>query len=284
MTFARGNAMNLCEFGDCEMTPIDSFLLRVGIDSLPEDPWARLLALHRAIPLTVPYENLEILEGRTISLDPAALHHKVVQRRRGGYCYELNGLFAEVLEALGFRVERLLARVWTNGHPAPPLTHMVLRVTVGQEAFLCDVGFGVGTLREPVPWRLDEVVRQDPDCVRLIAAECGETMLQGWVADRWKDLYSIIGWPLRPQDFLPANHYSSTHPDSFFTQAPMAALNTPGGRVTLRGRTFRRVTPEGTSELELDSFDELMEVVSTEFGLAGLDTDALRQRLAPLFR
>jgi len=259
------------------------FLKRIGVNDLPDHPLERLRILHRSMSMTVPYENLEILEGRGISLDAGALHEKVVSRRRGGYCYELNGVFAHVLEALGYRVERRLARVWATGHPAPPLTHMILRVTVEDRVYLCDVGFGVGTLREPVPWVLDASVRQEIDTFRLVATDNEETMLQGWVAERWKDLFSIIPCGVRVQDYIPANHYSSTHPDTFFTHAPMAALNRPCGRVTLRGRVFRIYGAGGMTERVLEDVDALLSVLATEFGLVGLDEGALRPRLAPLF-
>ena len=262
---------------------VAAFLERIGVTTLPGPELERLQTLHRAIGLTVPYENLAILEGRSISLEIPDLLEKVVGRRRGGYCYELNGVFAHLLETLGFEVERHLARVWSNGYPAPPLTHLVLGVTVAGKRYLCDVGFGGGTLREPVPWELNEAVTQGPDRFRLVAADHGETMLQSFVLQQWKDLYSILPCAVRPQDVIPANHYSSTHPDSFFTRFPMAALNTSDGRITLRGRLFRCYGAKGVQERELASVEDFLQVVSRDFGLGGLDCTALGARLSGLF-
>lgn len=262
---------------------IDPFLKRIGIQSIPDSPLEGLQTLHRAMTRTVPFENLAILEGKTISLAPEAVYAKVVEAGRGGYCFELNSLLAEVLESLGYAVERRIGRVWANGAPAPPLTHMTLRVTVDNRSFLCDVGFGGGTLREPLVWETGAIVQQGPDCFRLEETDNGETMLSRLSGDVWKHLYSLLPCAMRNQDYIPANHYTSTHPDSYFTQAPVAALTTPDGRITLRGRFFRRVGVNGESERELANIGELVQVLSDEFGLPNLDVTTLASRLSVLF-
>lgn len=262
---------------------IDDLLMRIGLNAVPDPPLRRLQALHRAMTQTVPFENIAILEGKTISLEPSAIFAKVVEHRRGGYCFELNALLADLLESMGYTVERLIGRVWANGAPAPPLTHMALRVTVDDQRYLCDVGFGGGTLREPLPWKMGVTADQPPDCSRLETADSGETMLQRQANGEWKNLYSLLPCTVRRQDYIPANHYTSTHPDSYFTQAPVAALLTETGRITLRGRLFRRVDVTGESERELSNFDDLIKVLVDDFGLRSLDEDALSMRLAGLF-
>ena len=262
---------------------LDAFLKRIGLETLPDDPLERLQMVHRAMVLAVPFENLEILEGRAISLNPETIFDKIVRRQRGGYCFELNGIFARILETLGYEVEPLLGRVWAGGNPAPLLTHMALRVTVAGTAYLCDVGFGSFSLREPLPWVLDEPVPQEPDCFRLVATDNRETVLQNRDGQTWKDLYSTLPCSVRMQDFIPANHYTSTHPDSFFTQIPVAALTTRDGRITLRGRLCRHIGAGGTLQRELESMDELFQVLSTDFGLTNLDRPVLEGRLATLF-
>ncbi len=262
---------------------IDLLLGRIGVGPLQGSPLTRLKALHRAMTKTVPFENLAILEGKRIILAPGDIFSKVVERGRGGYCYELNTLFAELLERLGYRVERLLGRVWVGGASAPPLTHMALRVFLENRPYLCDVGFGGSTLREPLPWIPGEAAIQPPDAYRLDAADDGETLLSQRSGAEWKSLYSLLPCPVRPQDFLPANHYSSTHPDSYFTRDPIAALTTDDGRITLRGRVFRRVDADGETVRELATFDELIQVLAGRFGLAHLDATALEGRLSRLF-
>jgi N-hydroxyarylamine O-acetyltransferase len=262
---------------------IDLLLERIGIQVLPDSPFERLQTLHSAITKTVPFENLAVLEGKNISLEPNDVFAKVVEQGRGGYCYELNTLFAELLEYLGYNVERLLGRVWANGAAAPPLTHMALRVFVEYQPYLCDVGFGGGTLRKPLPWVTGVAANQSPDSFRLDVIDNGETMLSRLSGAAWKSLYSLLPCPVRPQDFIPANHYTSTHPSSYFTQAPVSALTTDDGRITLRGRIFRRLGAGGETERELTSFDELVQVLAQEFGLGNLDVTSLNNRLSRLF-
>lgn len=262
---------------------IELFLKRIGIKSLPAPPLQRLQTLHRAMTQTVPFENLAVLEGQKISLDPAAIFTKVVEQGRGGYCFELNTLLAEVLGLFEYKVERLLGRVWVNGAAAPPLTHMALRVTLDSQPYLCDVGFGGGTLREPLAWNTGAVAHQPPDSFRLDETENSETMLSRLTASSWKNLYSLLPCAVRVQDYIPANHYTSTHPDSYFTQAPVVARSTADGLITLRGRIFRSAGANGESERELADFEELIQVLSREFGLASLNVKALESRLSGLF-
>lgn len=262
---------------------IERFLKRIGITSLPDSPHSRLREIHRAMTQSVPFENLAILEGREIDLAPTALFVKVVEQRRGGYCFELNALLAEIFESLGYKVERLLGRVWSSGAPSPPLTHMALRVMVDNQYYLCDAGFGGGTLRDPLPWHLHEAVNQTPDSYRLEETDNQEVMLSRFTGSSWKNLYSVLLCPVQPQDFIPANHYTSTHPDSFFTQAPVAALTTAEGRITLRGRLLRRVGAVGEYERELTTFEEFIGVLCGDFGLGSLNESLLKRRLSGLF-
>ncbi|ACD94627.1 arylamine N-acetyltransferase family protein [Trichlorobacter lovleyi] len=262
---------------------IERFLKRIGITSLPDSPHSRLREIHRAMTQSVPFENLAILEGREIDLAPTALFVKVVEQGRGGYCFELNALLAEVCESLGYKVERLLGRVWSSGAPSPPLTHMALRVMVDHQYYLCDAGFGGGTLRDPLPWNFYAAVNQTPDSYRLEETDNQEVMLSRFTGSRWKNLYSVLPCPVQPQDFIPANHYTSTHPDSFFTQAPVAALTTAEGRITLRGRLFRRVEGTDECERELATFEDFINVLHVDFGLTGLNGALLERRLSGLF-
>lgn len=262
---------------------IDLLLKRIGVQSLPDPPLERLQKLHDAMTKTIPFENLAVMEGKRISLEPSAVFEKVVEQGRGGYCYELNSLFADLLERLGYKVERLLGRVWGSGAAAPPLTHMALRVFVDNEPYLCDVGFGAGTLRQPLPWVTGAIANQPPDSFRLDATDNGEMLLSGHSGGEWKPLYSLLPCAVRPQDYVPANHYTSTHPNSRFTQGLIAALATDDGRMTINGRIFRRVGADGETERELTTFDELVQVLAEEFGLTNVDVTPLKIRLSTLF-
>lgn len=262
---------------------IEDCLKRLGVRSLPDTPLPRLQALHRAMIRTVPFENIAILEGQSISLDPEAIFAKIVEQGRGGYCFELNTMLAEILEFFNYTVERLLGRVWVTGAAAPLPTHMALKVTLDKQSYLCDVGFGGSTIREPLPWNTGSIVSQSPDSFRLDETENAEIMLSGSIGPSWKHLYSLLPCTVRSQDYVPANHFTSTHPDSFFTREPVAALATEDGRITLHGRMFRRIGKTGKTERELANLEELVQVLSQNFGLAHLNVKALESRLSGLF-
>ena len=132
------------------MTDVQSYLARVGYKGSTSPTLETLRAIHYAHLLTVPFENLDIALGRKIALDEDFFIRKIVERRRGGFCYELNGAFAALLKALGFRVTLLSARVaHRDGGESPEFDHLTLRVEL-DETWLADVGFGesfLGPLR-----------------------------------------------------------------------------------------------------------------------------------------
>jgi N-hydroxyarylamine O-acetyltransferase len=246
---------------------VAAYAHRIGYEGPLAPTLEVLTGLCAAHIRTVPFENLAIHEGAPIDLEPDALFHKVVLRRRGGYCFELNGLFSALLKALGFQVEHLLGRVWVGSRVDPVPTHQASRVTVDGQPYLVDVGFGARVLRAPFPWRLEVPVVQGPDAFRLVGADNGEVMLQGREADGWMDLYSLLPCTVRPQDYRPANHYTSTHPSSGFVLNAVVALTTPDGRLTLRSRELRRTTAEGVETRELSGPAELAPLLASAFGL-----------------
>ena len=187
--------------------------------------------------LAVPFENLDIHLGRPIALDPAAIHRKVVDERRGGYCYELNSQFARLLVTLGYRVDLLSARVATgSGRYGADFDHLALLVRGGAVAhpLLVDVGFG-DAFTEPLPL-IDGRERDDRRRrVRLRALD------PGWVYEEdrgggWRPQYRFTTTPHTLADFEPRNHWQQTSPDSHFTTGAVCTRLTPTGRITLSGR------------------------------------------------
>src|SRR5215831_8810932 len=149
-----------------------------------------LRELHLAHATHIPFENLDVLLGRPIRLDSDSLWKKLVENRRGGYCFEQNGLFAAVLEAIGFSVSRLAARVRIGATAVRPRTHMLLMVDVEGQRWLTDVGFGGDGLLYPVPFRLDEPVAHFAWRYRIIA-EGPVYVLQSERPQGWLDLYGF---------------------------------------------------------------------------------------------
>lgn len=191
-----------------------------------------LRALHRQHLLTVPFENLDIYLPREIVLETPLLYQKIVEQRRGGFCYELNGLFAELLRSLGFSVTLLSSSVPRgDGVPGPEFDHLALRVDL-DEPWLADVGFGELFLH-PLPLRLGE---QHHDGKRWRIDEDGERwLLQRHDGERWRVEYSLSLQPRDLSEFAPMCHYHQTSPESGFTRNRICSLATPDGRLSLTG-------------------------------------------------
>ncbi|MGD9720788.1 MAG: arylamine N-acetyltransferase [Pirellulales bacterium] len=224
-----------------------------------------LRAIHLAHATHIPFENIDVLLGEPIRLDLPGLFDKLVTRRRGGYCFEQNSLLAAALETLGFRVKRLLARVRVDSGRLLPRTHMVLEVAAGRRAWLCDVGFGSWGLLEPLALAAGES-RQFIWDYRLSRAG-NEWWLQARQGDVWRDLYSFTRAEQLQVDFEPANHYTSTHPDSRFTHTLTAQRPLPEARYLLRGRELIVATAEGITTRGLTDDCELLGVLAECFQL-----------------
>lgn len=232
---------------------VDGYLARIGAtagDSLAD--------LHRAHLLTVPFENLSVHLGEAISLDPAALFDKIVTRRRGGFCYELNGFFALLLTELGHSVERLSARVHGPTGYGPPLDHLALRVG----DLLVDVGFGS---HSTYPLRLDTTEDQhDPAGVfRVTPARYGEYE----VTRNGEVGYFLEARPYELGDFAAMCWWQSHAPALAFTTSLVCTRLTPEGRVTLSKRTLIETIGGRRREQALGSDAEVLAAYREQFGV-----------------
>jgi N-hydroxyarylamine O-acetyltransferase len=212
----------------------------------------------------IPFENLDILLGRQISLDLAALQLKLVGGRRGGYCFEQNTLFRAALEALGFAVTSLAARV-RGGGVLRPRTHMLLRVDLDEGPWLADVGFGGDGPVHPVPLVAD--ADGDAPGFRL-RHEDGLWVLTGDSTGERMDLYAFTLEPHFHVDFEMANHFTSTWPHSPFVQSLTAQRSWPRRRAILRNRDL--TIREGASVLSetIRDAEHLLDVLDREFSLS----------------
>jgi N-hydroxyarylamine O-acetyltransferase len=211
-----------------------AYLARIGWQGEASATEATLRALHRAHMFSVPFENLDIGRGVPIVLDRGRLYDKLVTRRRGGFCYELNGLFAELLRALGYEVTLLSARVFDGGQPGPEYDHLVLRVAGGElgEAYLADVGFGASHV-EPLRF-VTEVEQSDPaGQFRLVEAEGAWQMQDRDETGAWQPQHAFSLTPRRLADFEAMCRYQQTSPQSHFTQKRICSRATPEGRLSL---------------------------------------------------
>ncbi len=216
---------------------LDAYLERIGRPALRGADVDTLSALHVAHVSSIPFENLDVLWRRGIALDAAALQAKLVRGGRGGYCFEHNRLFALALEALGFDVVPLAARVRYRATRTLPRTHQLLLVTVGGERFVADVGFGGHTPLAPLPLVTGAAVTQHAWRYRL-ARDGDAFVLQLGAGDGFVDLYAFTLEPAAAPDLEMANWYVSTHPTSRFVTTFTVQQATPAVRRVLQNLDY----------------------------------------------
>jgi N-hydroxyarylamine O-acetyltransferase len=242
---------------------LDAYLERVGYAGALAADAATLRGLHRAHAAAIPFENLDIVLGRTIELDLDSVQDKLVRRPRGGYCFEHNTLFAAVLERLGYAVTRLSARV--NPSRPGPRTHMALRVVADGSPWLADVGFGASLL-EPLPLQ-PATATQGGWRYRLAATGADAWLLQADEADGWSDLYAFTLEPQRPIDYEVYNHYTATHPRSRFVGRVVALRTEPDVRYALRGAQLTTTRPDGAADERQVDVGEVPDLLAARFGI-----------------
>jgi arylamine N-acetyltransferase len=250
-----------------------AYLDRIGHVG-PVDPTLETLhALVAGHGRTIPFENLDPLLGVPVDdLSAPVLTDKLVDRRRGGYCYEHNGLMGYVLEALGYGVERLAGRVvWMSAPdaPLPAMTHNVLSVTVPGEdgPFLVDVGFGGQTLTSPIRLVAGPVQQTRHEPYQIVAAGDEQLILQAQVRGEWQSLYAFGTRPQPRIDLEVGSWYVSTHPASVFVAGLSAALVTDDARYNLRGRNLAIHRADGSEKIRLESATEVLDQLAERFGI-----------------
>lgn len=251
-----------------ERLDVDAYLERVGYDGDLKPTAETLRGLHRAHVAAIPFENLDIVLGRGISLEMDAMQDKLIRRDRGGYCYEHNLLFAVLLEHIGFAVSRLTARIRMGSNEPQPSGHMLLRVDAGGRPWLADVGFGGQRLLEPIPLEDGATARQGSWTYRLDYEGAGVWVLRVWRPDGWFDLYSFTLEPRHHGDYGVYNYYTSTNPDSPFVKGVVVLQTGLRCRQTLTGRRFATIYPDGSIERRELSGAELIGVLRSTFGIA----------------
>jgi len=240
------------------------YLERIGHRGPVAPTLETLRQVHLAHLKAVPFENLSVRRGDPILLAEEKLFEKIVLRRRGGFCYELNGLFAALLKTLGFRVEQLAGRVGPDGIP---FDHMALRVDL-DEPWLADVGFGDSFL---LPLRLQHREPQDDGCGRRyqIDSKDGGLLLQREEPEGWKRQYqfTLDAWPLSA--FEEGCRYHRTSPQSHFTRNTVVSRATDTGRITLSGRRLIVTSLGQRTETELGDEAAVTRILEQEFGIEG---------------
>lgn len=247
------------------MVPISAYLARIGYSGPTEPTIATLRALHRAHLFAVPFENLDIALGRKIIVDQDACVRKVVELHRGGFCYELNGAFAALLGALGFRVTLLSARVAREkGGEGPEFDHLTLRVDL-ETPWLADVGFG-DSFVEPLALEAGKEQVDPAGRFRLIQLDERLQLERAQPDGSWKREYSFTLQPRQIGDFADMCRYHQTSPESSFTRSSVCSRATPDGRITL-SETKLIVTRVGIREERVIPESERHAVLRDLFGI-----------------
>lgn len=242
------------------------YFARIGYGGPRAVTLESLRALHLAHATSVPFENIDVLLGLPIRLDVPSLFDKLVTRRRGGYCFEQNSLLAAVLEQLGFRVARLQARVRIGTTRVLPLTHMALEVEAEGRSYLADVGFGGWGLLHPL--EIADGESQQFDWSYALAREADHWVLRAKIDGSWQDLYAFTRQPHPSVDYEPPNFYVSNHHDSRFVHTFTAQRPLPHARHTLANREYTIHTADGQTQRHIASEDELLSLLSEQFGLS----------------
>lgn len=247
---------------------VDAYLDRVGLPDLDRSqPDGRTLRLiHRAHVETIPFENIDIVLGRGVSTSMTDIQDRLVTAGRGGYCHQQGLLFGAVLDKLGYRVHRLLARPRERPGRPWPRTHLTLHAHGADGDWLADVGFGAGLL-EPLPMSAETWQGQGEWSFRL-DTRAGDRRLLERLGTAENPLYSFSGRPECAADVDAANYYTSTHPDSPFT-GQLVVMQRRGGELRrLLNREYSRIAPDGSSTRvgHLDD-DDLAAVLTDRFGL-----------------
>jgi N-hydroxyarylamine O-acetyltransferase len=254
----------------------DAYLDRIGYTG-PRELHAEVLRqVHRAHMLAVPFENLDSALGRPILLSVPAFYDKIVRRRRGGFCYELNGLFGWLLARLGFPVTILSARVFHAGQPGPDFEHVLLLVEAGAR-LIADVGFGDSFL-EPLPLELSGEVEQAGSSYRLRVAGDTRVLERRREPTGWEPQFSFTLTPRRLAEFGAECHRLQTSPESPFTRKAVCSLPTPEGRLTLSGNRLIRTTRGHRAEEAVGDEREYRSLLRIHFGVE-LDEAAAIGRL-----
>lgn len=249
---------------------LDAYANRIGYVGPLEPTLPVLTALAERHAKSVPFENLSILLGQPVELSPAALERKLVTERRGGYCFEQNGLMLGILGQIGFEVTALAGRVRLDRPREflPPRTHLFLNAHLDEEDWLFDVGVGGFSLTSPIRRHADggqETLHE----TRRIVFEEGRFFHQAWTGEAWIDVYEFTGEAMPEIDREIGNWWTSTSPQSKFSDNLFAARAGENGERygILNDRFIHRRGAEVLETVTIESADQLLEILRREFGL-----------------
>ncbi|MBX7061694.1 MAG: arylamine N-acetyltransferase [Pyrinomonadaceae bacterium] len=244
------------------------YLERIGVNAASLSPTVETLRLlQRSHLLAVPFENLDIHWHRPIVLDVDRFYSKVVGEGRGGFCYELNGLFNELLAAFGFSTRLISAGVFgADGVLGPEFDHAAIITTIDEDEFLVDVGFGDFTA-EPLRFVVGETQYDRNGLFRIEKTEDSGFLVSKLTADRWKDQYIFKDTARELSEFAEMCDFQQYSPESTFTKRRVCSILTDGGRKTLSDKAFIVTVGDERVEEPIADEREFYRCLEREFGI-----------------
>ena len=257
------------------MAEVAPYLARIGYTGDARPTVETLNALQKAHLLHIPYENLDLMWHCTGSLEPEVVYEKVVKQMRGGYCFELNGLFAWLLRQLGYEVTEYFARWLLGEGPFPARRHRILKVKAEGEYFIVDAGVGCVCPLTPLKFELDTVQQRDGRAYRIVKQDKLGYVIQTDAGKGFVNFYSFTEDPHWTVDFLYVHYYLAHSPDSIFNYMAKIHIYTPEGRNFLSDdpdpatgkivRTVRLGKANGLEKFTIETPEEFYQVLKDHF-------------------
>ena len=265
---------------------LDAYLARIGFEGRAAPTLETLERIHALHADAIPFENLSPFLGEPVPLDLDSLQRKLVAGRRGGWCFEHNLLLAAMLEAIGFRLTRLAARVRWNVPPGTitARSHMLLLVRVAEGDYIADVGFGGLTLSAPLRLMAGIEQRTPHEPHRLLNEATGY-VLQAKIAGDWQPLYAFELHEQMLADYEVSNWYLANNPKSHFVTGIIAARAEPGRRHALRNARYA-IHPVGgeTEKRQVEDVAQYKRLLAETFGIELPRTALLDERIETMIR
>ncbi len=246
---------------------IDKYLKRIRHNLPVEISLEVLTSLHLQHLYSIPFENLDIHIGRKIILSFESIYDKIVTNNRGGFCYEMNGLFYKVLTALGFTVRMVSARVYDSTEPGPEFDHMALIVALGGTEYLADVGFG-DSFREPLEFKTGLIQNQENKYYKIEnIGENNYILKQSDDGTVYCNMYRFSTTARELSDFEQMCNYHQSSPLSHFAQKRIITIAKPNGRITISGNRLIETINGIKAESEIDSEEVFNKLLIENFGV-----------------
>lgn len=246
---------------------IQSYLTRIGFTYSPEPTLQSLERLMKAHLYKVPFENIDVVEGRYIQLNTKKFFEKIVNRKRGGFCYELNGLFHELLSQLGYKVDLIAATVKKkDGGWVFPNSHAA-NIVYLDKPYLVDVGFGDSFIK-PLPLRSKP--QRDASGLYRIQEVDNKLELQRYEG-YWRTQYQFNLKPFTYDEFSEAAHFTQTSPDSMFTNGLIITKWLGDGRVTITDQDITITSNRSRTKRQLHQKEDLIELIENYTNIPNLE-------------